>query len=78
MAASSEVTGHGDGCIGFCVTAPVRISTSCRQLTETLAMVDRNPSNEARRCFSCSPSFDRIASNIPATPKVPTNMVTTC
>jgi len=78
MAASSEVAGHGDGSIGFCVTAPVRIGTSCRQLTETLAMVDRNPSNEALRRFSCSPWFDRIASNIPATPMVPTNLVTTC
>lgn len=77
MAASSAVAGHGDGCIGFHVTTPVWMGASCGQLTETLAVVDRNLPNEEGRRFSFSPWFDRIASNIPAAP-MPMHMVTTC
>jgi AhpD family alkylhydroperoxidase len=51
MAASSAVADQGDGCIGFHVNIPVRMGASCQQLTETLAVVDRNPSNEERRRF---------------------------
>jgi AhpD family alkylhydroperoxidase len=53
MAASSAIADHGDGCIGFHVNTPVRMGASCQQLTETLAVVDRNPSNGRR--FATAP-----------------------
>ena len=55
MALSIGLAGHRDDCIGSHVNTPVHLGASCERLTETLAVVDRNPSNEKRRRFATAP-----------------------